>query len=156
LVPDGAVIPIFMRSSSRARSTGWSVKQRQDRREAISCTKTDVSYFPGGSHFSSVVKVLYRDISSSIAVTRIASRGHTAAQCPQKIDSPPETAAFPSMSEMVPVGQMVTHNPQPSQISLSISILFSSIAVSSYDNTAVKSFPIFLFSGEELCECEKQ
>ena len=126
------MIPIFMRSSSIARCTGWSVKQRQDRRDAISCTKTDVLYFQGGSHCLSVVKVLYCDISSSIAVTWIASWGHTASQCPQEIDSPPETAAFPSIREMVPVGQTVTHSPQPLQRSLLISILFSSILVCVY------------------------
>src|SRR5512134_3088510 len=102
-----------MRSSSMARSTGLSVKQRQDRRDAISCSRAAVLNFPGGSHVSSLLNVLYRDISSSIAVTRTASRGQTASQCPHKIESSPETTAFPSLSEIVPVGQTVTHNPQP-------------------------------------------
>jgi hypothetical protein len=77
-----------------------------------------------------VVNVLYCDISLSISWIRIASRGHTASQCPQKIDSPPEAVALSSLSEIVPVGQTVTHKPQPLQRSLSICILFSSIAVS--------------------------
>jgi len=130
------VIPIFTRSSSMARSTDWPVKLRQDRREAISCTKAALLYFPGGSYCFSAAKVLYCDISSSMARTWTAPSGHIASQCPQEIDSLPEAAAFPSMSEMVPVGQTVTHNPQPLQRSLSIFILFSSITL--YDNTVVE------------------
>jgi hypothetical protein len=62
-------------------------------------------------------------VSLSIAVTRIASTGQTATQCPQDRDLPPDTTAFPFCRERVPDGQTLTQRPHPTHLFTSMTVV---------------------------------
>src|SRR5271157_2030122 len=127
--PVGAVVPMVTRSSRMFLSTGLSLKLRQERREAISCTRRPASSWPCVIQSLSIRKD--ENCSGSKVVTRTAPTGHTATQCPQLIDFFPVTQALPSTMESVSYGQTFTHRPQPVHFSKSIIVFTMRSIISS-------------------------
>jgi len=115
--------PIRTRSSSRARSTGASLKFLQDLREAIKRTSCAVSDFPGGSQRLSAANVANAETSGSAARTSTASAGQTAAQWPQPSERSPLTTALPSFMDSVCDGHTRTQRPHPMHRSAWITVV---------------------------------